>query len=126
MRPQPDDAPVLPPVQGYVEGKRMAEDALFSEFPNTGVALRPWVIYGNRLVSNHLTLPLGAIFKPAEYLIKRLPNARQLASVPVLGAAFIPPVSVEAVARAAVRAATDASMPGGVVDTWRLSSEFDG
>lgn len=111
-------------MKGYVEGKRMAEDALFTDYPNTGVALRPWVVYGDRHVSHNLTLPLGYVFKPAAYLIKQLPNARQLGGLPVVGAAFIPPVGVEVVARAAVHAATDDSVPGGVIDTWRLSSEY--
>lgn len=43
---------------GYIRGKQMAEDALFRNYPDTGVALRPGVIYGSRAVSNTLTLPL--------------------------------------------------------------------
>jgi hypothetical protein len=184
--------------KGYVEGKRIAEDALFSEYPHTGdwrargqrpwwggciavptpvnpllsqrqqghsvrsgllspsarttgqpcssaslslvlcgagrhallpvlsagVVVRPWVIYGDRVVSSHTTLPLGAVFGPVELLLKQLPNGRQLAALPIVGAAFIPPVRVEAVAKAVVQAATDDSVAGGVIDTWRLSSEF--
>ncbi len=35
---------------GYMRGKKMAEEAVERCFPNTGVILRPWVIYGDRWV----------------------------------------------------------------------------
>ena len=41
---------------------------------------------------------------------------KSLASIPLLGAAFVPPVSAEAVAKAAVRAVTDPSVPAGVME----------
>ncbi len=63
-------------MQGYVEGKHAAEGALFENYPDTGVALRPWVIYGDRVVSTSITLPLGMLFGPAEMLLKKLPNVR--------------------------------------------------
>ncbi|PNH05125.1 hypothetical protein TSOC_008651 [Tetrabaena socialis] len=113
---------------GYVHGKRQAEDALRAAFPTTGVALRPSIIYGDRAVSQGLTLPLGLLFQPVEGLIERLgPRARAVAEgVPFLGAALLPPVSVQAVARAAVRAATDLAVPGGVIDVWELSASYKG
>lgn len=107
---------------GYVQGKKQAEEELFRQYPETGVALRPWLIYGDRVVSSNVTLPLGMAFGPAEYIIKQVPNARQLANIPLLGSAFIPPVSVESVAKAAVAAATDDTVPGGVMDTWQISN----
>lgn len=69
-----------------------------------------------------ITLPLGAIFGPIDLLLKKLPpaQARQLAALPVVGAGFVPPVSVEQVAKVAVAAATDASVPGGVIDDFQI------
>lgn len=107
---------------GYVQGKAQAEEALRRCYPGTGVALRPGVIYGPRVVSTTLTLPLQYAFQPLEALLARVPNARQLSQLPLVGAAFVPPLSVDAVARAAVRAATDASVPGGVLDVWQLQA----
>jgi hypothetical protein len=105
------------------QGKAQAEAELFRSYPETGVALRPWLIYGDRRVSTALTLPLGALFGPVETLLKKLPpaQARALAALPVIGAGFVPPVSVAQVARVAVAAATDASVPGGVIDDWAIS-----
>ena len=48
--------------------------------------------------------------------------AKTLSSVPVAGAAFVPPISVQAVAKAAVAAATDPSVPGGILDVWQLQA----
>jgi nucleoside-diphosphate-sugar epimerase len=104
---------------GYVRGKQAAEEALRRHFPTGGVAIRPSVIYGSRVVSNNLTLPLHFIFQPLESLLSNLP-AQRLSQVPVLGAVMTPPVSVQAVARAAVRAATDPSVPAGIIDVWGL------
>jgi uncharacterized protein YbjT (DUF2867 family) len=47
---------------------------------------------------------------------------RQLAGLPLLGAAVVPPIDVRVVARAAVRAATDPSVPAGIIDVWDLRS----
>lgn len=107
---------------GYILGKQAAEDALRTHFPKTGVVLRPGVIYGNRVVSANLTLPLQLAFGPLALLINQLgpETAKDLARMPLVGAAFIPPISVEKVARAAVRAATDPSVPPGVIDVWEL------
>jgi len=41
-----------------------------------------------------------------------------------MGAAFVPPVSVEAVARAAVSAATDPSVPAGHMGVWEIKSRY--
>lgn len=74
----------------------------------------------HRVVSSNLTLPLQYLFQPVEQVLERVPNAKQLAQIPLLGAAAVPPVSVHVVAKAAVRAATDASVPAGVIDVWDL------
>jgi hypothetical protein len=50
-----------------------------------------------------------------------LSNSRQLAATPLVGALFYPPADVHAVAKAAVQAATDASIPAGVMDAWQVS-----
>lgn len=105
-------------IGGYVQGKQQAEEALREAFPTSGVALRPSMIYGDRRVSANVTLPLGLVGAPLEALAARAPKA--LLGVPLLGALAVPPVPVEAVARAAVRAATDPSVPAGVIDPWGL------
>jgi hypothetical protein len=72
--------------------------------------------------SSAITLPLGAIFGPVDLLLKKLPpaQAKQLAALPVIGAGFVPPVSVGQVAKVAVAAATDSSIAGGVIDDWQI------
>lgn len=90
-----------------------------------GVALRPWIIYGNRAMSSTLQLPLGLLFGPVEQLLKRVPNARALADTPLAGPLFLPPVSVQAVARAAVAAATDDAIPPGVMSVWDIEKYGD-
>lgn len=67
-----------------------------------------------RVVSSSLTIPLGYIFGPLEKLLARGP--KNLVDIPIIGGLFVPPVSVEAVAKAAVSAATDESFPPGVAD----------
>ncbi|KAJ9505672.1 hypothetical protein QJQ45_011388 [Haematococcus lacustris] len=104
---------------GYVNGKRMAEEALQSHYPQGGVALRPGAIYGNRVISSSLTLPLQYVFQPLEALLAHLPS-RQLSQLPLLGAALTPPVPVQAVARAAVKAATDSNVAPGILDVWDI------
>jgi hypothetical protein len=56
---------------------------------------------------------------PLQKLLGALPT-QSLASLPLVGAGFVPPVSVDAVARAIVAAATDPSVPGGVMDVWQI------
>lgn len=50
-------------MKGYFQGKRDAEKELFDVFPDTGVALRPGLIYGSRKVGSG-TLPLGILGSP--------------------------------------------------------------
>lgn len=93
--------------------------------PAGGVALRPWIIYGDRAVSSSVQLPLQLLFGPVDQLLRRLPNARQLAATPLAGPLFLPPVPVRAVARAALAAATDPSVPPGVMDVWEIAKYGD-
>lgn len=57
-------------LSGYINGKKQAEEEVFRSFPEGGVVLRPWVIYGDRAISAHVSLPLGTLFRPIEYAIK--------------------------------------------------------
>lgn len=50
-------------LKGYFQGKRDAEQELFEQYPETGVALRPGFIYGSRDVGSG-TLPLGIVGAP--------------------------------------------------------------
>ncbi|GAX72766.1 hypothetical protein CEUSTIGMA_g222.t1 [Chlamydomonas eustigma] len=101
-------------LSGYVNGKAQAEDAVRRNYPDTGVSLRPGVVYGDRVISSSLTIPLGYAFQPLESLLLRAP--KNLVELPVVGGLFVPPINVEAVARAAVAAATDSSVPAGIMD----------
>ncbi|CAK0763396.1 hypothetical protein CVIRNUC_003053 [Coccomyxa viridis] len=105
---------------GYFQGKRRAEEALALKFPGSGVALRPGFIYGTRQVGG-VGIPLGAIGYPLDKVLGVLP-AKSLAGVPVLGLGFVPPISASAVGRAAVAAATDPSVPAGILDIWQMKS----
>lgn len=53
-------------------------------------------------------------------VLKFLPT-RRLASLPIIGAAFAPPVSVDAVAKAAVTAVLDPAVPPGPMDVWEIA-----
>ena len=46
--------------------------------------------------------------------------SRRLADVPILGAGFVPPVPVGAVARAAAAAVLDPGTPPGVMSVWDI------
>ena len=65
-----------------------------------------------RVVSSSVTLPLGYVFKPVESLLVHCPKS--LVDLPVVGGLLVPPVSAEAVARAAIAAATDSTFAAGV------------
>lgn len=56
---------------------------------------------------------------PLEKALGFLPT-KSLANLPLAGAAFVPPTSVQGIAKAAVAAATDPAVPGGVMDVWQL------
>lgn len=99
-------------LQGYYEGKRAAETELLTRFAYGGVILRPGFIYGTRRVGS-MKLPLGVIGSPLEMILR---HAKPLTQVPLVGPLLSPPVSVNAVAKVAVRAATDPVFPPGIVD----------
>ncbi|GAB2286589.1 hypothetical protein Dimus_020986 [Dionaea muscipula] len=99
-------------LQGYYDGKRAAETELLTKFPYGGVILRPGFIYGTRQVGS-MKLPLGVIGLPLEKVFQQV---KPLTRVPLIGPLFTPPVGVTAVAKVAVRAATDPVFPPGIVD----------
>lgn len=99
-------------IQGYYEGKRAAETELLTKFPYGGVILRPGFIYGTRRVGS-MKIPLGVIGSPMEMIFQ---HTKPLNQLPLVGPLFTPPVNVTAVAKVAVRAATDPVFPPGIVD----------
>ncbi|XP_050215423.1 uncharacterized protein At1g32220, chloroplastic [Mercurialis annua] len=99
-------------LQGYYEGKRAAETELLTKFPYGGIILRPGFIYGTRNVGS-MKLPLGVIGSPLEMVLQ---HAKPLNQLPLIGPLFTPPVNVTAVAKVAVRAATDPVFPPGIID----------
>ncbi|KAI3976813.1 hypothetical protein MKX01_008671 [Papaver californicum] len=103
-------------MQGYYKGKRAAETELLTRFPYAGVILRPGFIHGTRKVGG-VKLPLGLIGSPLEMVLQ---HAKPLSRVPLVGPLLTPPVSVNAVARVAVRAATDSVFPPGIVDVYGI------
>ncbi|ONK79000.1 uncharacterized protein A4U43_C01F1840 [Asparagus officinalis] len=103
-------------LQGYYEGKRAAEAELLSRFAYGGVILRPGFIHGTRQVGS-MKLPLGVIGSPLEMALKQ---AKPLNCLPLVGPLFTPPVSASAVAKVAVRAATDPVFPPGIVDAYGI------
>ncbi|XWS70545.1 hypothetical protein CRYUN_Cryun03dG0056600 [Craigia yunnanensis] len=103
-------------LQGYYEGKRAAETELLTKFPYGGVILRPGFIYGTRSVGR-VQLPLSVVGSPLEMVLQ---HAKPLNQLPLVGPLFTPPVNVTAVAKVAVRAATDPVFPPGVVDVYGI------
>ncbi|KAM5564609.1 hypothetical protein ABKV19_018938 [Rosa sericea] len=103
-------------LRGYYEGKRAAETEILTKFPYGGVILRPGFIYGTRSVGS-IKLPLGVIGSPLEMLFQQ---TRPLNQLPLVGPLFTPPVNVTAVAKVAVRAATDPVFPPGIVDIYGI------
>ncbi|KAH1252718.1 chloroplastic protein [Glycine max] len=86
-------------LRGYYEGKRASETELLTRFPYGGVILRPGFIYGTRSV---------------------LQVAKPLNQIPLVGPLLTPPVNVTAVAKVAVRAATDPVFPPGIIDAYGI------
>ncbi|XP_022857637.1 uncharacterized protein At1g32220, chloroplastic-like [Olea europaea var. sylvestris] len=112
-------------LRGYYEGKRAAETELLTRYTYggripiltrvcvaLGVILRPGFIYGTRRVGS-MKLPLGVIGSPLEMVLQ---HAKPLSKVPLVGPLFAPPVNVTAVAKVAVRAATDPVFPPGIIN----------
>ncbi|KAI0496628.1 hypothetical protein KFK09_022949 [Dendrobium nobile] len=101
-------------LRGYYDGKITAVSLINLFF--AGVILRPGFIYGTRQVGG-LKIPLGVIGSPLEMILQ---HAKPLNKVPVFGPLLTPPVSVTAVAKVAVRAATDQVFPPGIVDVYGI------
>lgn len=99
-------------LRGYYEGKRAAETELLTKFAYSGVILRPGFIYGTRSVGS-MKIPLGVIGSPLEMVLQ---YAKPLNQLPLVGPLFTSPVNVTAVAKVAVRAATDPVFPPGIID----------
>lgn len=55
--------------------------------------------------------------------LKLLPT-KNLAGVPIVGAAFVPPLPVDAVGRAAASAVLDPSVPPGIMDVWTIAANY--
>ncbi|KAF2313055.1 hypothetical protein GH714_008932 [Hevea brasiliensis] len=103
-------------LQGYYDGKRAAETELLTKFPYGGVILRPGFIYGTRSLGS-IKLPLGMIGSPMEMVLQ---HAKPLKQLPLVGPLFTPPVNVSAVAKVAVRAASDPVFPPGIIDVYGI------
>ncbi|GAB4825457.1 hypothetical protein Ancab_008330 [Ancistrocladus abbreviatus] len=103
-------------LKGYYDGKRATEKELFTKFPYGGIILRPGFIHGTRRVGS-MKLPLGVIGSPLEMVLQ---HAKPLSQVPIVGPLFVPPVNVTAVAKIAVRAATDPVFPPGIIDVYGI------
>ncbi|KAK3264491.1 hypothetical protein CYMTET_26773 [Cymbomonas tetramitiformis] len=102
---------------GYFDGKQRAEESVFSMYPEGGVVLKPGFIYGDRVVPelNNVTLPLGLAGEPLKELLKieLVKNiTSKIADIPASDVLLVPPVSVDAVAAAAVQAAIDKGING--------------
>ena len=101
-----EDMLPFPLIPGYFQGKRMAEEAVRKEFGKNGTVLQPGMVYGTRALKG-VNIPLWLVGKPLEALFSA-PIFNQLQHrIPVFGKlVFSPPISVDAVAKVAVRAAT--------------------
>ncbi|KAJ0090979.1 hypothetical protein Patl1_12650 [Pistacia atlantica] len=99
-------------LHGYYEGKKAAETELLTKFPYGGVILKPGFIYGTRTVGS-MKVPLGVVGSPLETVLQ---HAKPLNQLPLVGPLFTPPANVTAVAKVAVRAATDPVFPPGIID----------
>ncbi|KAF8290007.1 hypothetical protein TcG_03973 [Trypanosoma cruzi] len=95
-------------LKGYFYGKKIAERAVLENLGDRGVVLRPGFIYGTRylpLGEGFVPLPLWLLGRPLEAVLRPLHR----------GGILLPPVDVDVVAEAAVRA-IDADAPVGVMD----------
>jgi len=100
------DIPKWAPLQGYFHGKLRAEGSVKTNFPETGVSLRPGFIYGSRRVGS-VSLPLSVFGCPMTFLSRDAGGLSSImSSIPFFGAEMHSAVPVETVAEAAVYAAT--------------------
>lgn len=78
---------------------------------------------GAEKTNKNQPFPLTHSGAPLDRALSLLPT-QSLSSIPLAGGAFVPPVSVKAVARASVAAATDASVPAGPMDVWTIKQKY--
>eukprot|EP00898_Chlorokybus_atmophyticus_P003661 jgi/Chlat1/4296/Chrsp29S04556 len=114
-----------PLLRGYFEGKRKAEAAILTFYPETGVILRPGMIYGPRNVGP-VTIPLQLIGAPLEVAMSLGPIKAMHERVPFVGQLLVPPIDVKAVVKACVRGATDDTVPGGILDVEQIKEVAEG
>ncbi|KAJ8901236.1 hypothetical protein NDN08_007085 [Rhodosorus marinus] len=93
----------VPPMNGYFQGKRAAEEEIQKLFPNHSTILRPGMIYGERYAGKR-KIPLQLIGQPLAALTSLSP-IKSLAKYPIFQLTLTQPLPVETVARNALRAA---------------------
>ena len=97
----------------YFEGKRRAEQELLRTYPEpgTGVVLRPSFMYGTRIIpqlGESVGLPLGLLGRPLELLFDNSVASKARHAIPGMMALLAPPISVDSVAKVALRVAVGA------------------
>ncbi len=124
-----DYGPLEKLLPGYFEGKRIADAAVAEHFGERGTSLRPGFIHGTRavalpLVGGEVQLPLWLAGAPMEYLFSSVAGRAACRALGSLGGVLTPPVSVDAVATAAVNAALgDGGQPLETLDDAPETSE---
>lgn len=90
---------------GYRDGKIAAEKAAKELFDGAAVVLKPSALYGTRY-ENGIPIPLTPILGPVAWLLRTVKPDPLVNALPyLLRGALVPPVSVDAVAKAAADAA---------------------
>jgi len=97
--------PIEKVLPGYFWGKRFAEAAVATHFGSRGTVLQPGMVYGTRRITASISLPLGLIGAPLEFVFGSAPVRALATRLGWLGAPLAPPISVDALAKAAVAAA---------------------
>lgn len=94
-------------LSGYYRGKEKAEAEVQKLYSSAGTIIRPSFVHGMRTLPNGMVIPLSLIGSPLA-VIAGANVFRKFENVPLLGAAVVPPVSVDSVAAAAAAAALGA------------------
>eukprot|EP01026_Neomeris_dumetosa_P062861 TRINITY_DN59594_c0_g1_i1.p2 TRINITY_DN59594_c0_g1~~TRINITY_DN59594_c0_g1_i1.p2 ORF type:complete len:313 (-),score=44.68 TRINITY_DN59594_c0_g1_i1:224-1024(-) len=106
-------------LQGYFKGKKDAERCLQEIYGEQGVVLRPGFVSGKRKVGA-VDIPLDLIGNPLSKILGYFPT-KEICKFPLVGAGFVPPVSVESLAKAAIMAALDPSFGQHILDVWAIN-----
>ena len=101
-------------LRGYFEGKRNVEHALATSFPSGGVALKPGMVYGSRIVGS-MALPLWMVGQPMEMIFSSTPGRMAKGTLPLVGPLLEPPISVQTVGAAAASAALNGQGGAGLL-----------